>query len=159
MIASAAAVLFLMASPFQDLTAYEGEWHVKPPFEKGSREFDQLINRCVERDIYFTCEQVLNGKPISLVVFTTTDDPKKFHVQNVLPTGFATGRTDLSVDGSHWTYLGKDTEDSKTTWYRTDNYFTGRDRIHFEQYRSSDGQHWEKQSEGDEARAAETPAR
>ena len=96
----------------------------------------------------------VNGKVTSLVVFTPAGEPNQFHVQNILPAGFATGRTDLKLDGPHWTYSNKDVEGCVTTWSRSENYFTGADRIHFEQYQSADGKNWEKKAEGVESRDA-----
>jgi len=58
----------------------------------------------------------------------------------------------LTLDGEHWTYHNKETEGTVTKWYRTENYLTGHNKIHFEQYDSTDGQHWEKKGEGFEVR-------
>ena len=142
----------LATGPLTPIEIYNGAWTVTPVTPKGPGAPDKLINHCFETDAYYLCEQKVNGKAVSLVVFTPTEKANQFHVQNVLPTGFATGRTDLTLDGPHWTYSSKDVDGAVTSWYRTENYFTGRDKIHFEQYKSSDGQHWDKNGEGDEVR-------
>jgi len=82
----------------------------------------------------------------------------KYHTQPILPNGYAAGRGDLTIAGDHWTFLGKDTEGDKTTWYRTENYFTGRDKIHFEQFESTDNKTWKATNSGDEVRQKATVA-
>jgi hypothetical protein len=82
------------------------------------------------------------------------DAPGKFHSQAVLPDGHAAGRTDITIDGSHWTYGNNNSEDvGKPPYYRTDNFFSGPDKIHYEQFESSDNKTWVKKSEGDEVRS------
>ena len=89
----------------------------------------------------------------ALIVYTATEDPTKFHSQPVLPDGQAVGRGDLTILGDHWTFLGSRTDATgKETFYRTENLFTGRDKIHFEQYESGDNKTWVKKNEGDVVR-------
>ena len=139
------------------LTVLNGEWTVTSPHAMaGPGKTDSLVNHCSMADAYYSCEQVVNGKSLALIVFTATEAAGSYHTQIVLPTGYSTGRADLKIDSSHWTYLGKSTSDDgkTTTWYRTENVFTGRDRIHFEQYESTDGTTWKKTNEGDEVRGS-----
>jgi len=147
------AAMMSGADPFAAITVYDGAWTMNGTKNMGGLgQPDLLVNHCTMLRAYYTCEQVVNGKSAALIVFTATEELGKFHTQAVLVNGFSTGRGDLTIAGDHWTYQSKDTEGDKTTYYRTENYFTGRDRIHFEQYRSTDGKTWEKQSEGDEVR-------
>jgi hypothetical protein len=93
----------------------------------------------------------VNGKPSALIVFVPAETPLSYHSTPILPDGHATGRGDLTISHNHWTFLGKDVEADKTTWYRTENYFTGRDKIHFEQYQSTDDKKtWKLTNSGDE---------
>lgn len=145
------------SDPLAQLTILNGEWTVTSPHTMaGPGKTDSLVNHCYLTDAYYTCEQVVNGKPMALIVFTATETAGSYHTQIVLPNGYSTGRADLKIDGSHWTYLGKSTSDDgkTTTWYRTENVFTGRDRIHFEQYESNDNTSWKKTNEGDETRSS-----
>jgi hypothetical protein len=139
---------------FAPIKVYEGTWTVVSAHTMaGQGRPDTIVNHCNEGTAFYTCEQVVNGKSLALIVYTATDDPTKFHSQPVLPDGQAVGRGDLTILGDHWTFLGsgKDAE-GKETFYRTENLFTGRDKIHFEQYESGDKKTWVKKNEGDEVR-------
>lgn len=148
--------LLMMAASatFAPLKLYEGTWTVVSAHTAaGDGRPDTVVNHCTEGSAFYTCEQMVNGKAIALVVFTATDDPAKFHTQPVLPTGRAVGRSDLTIAGDHWTYSSSGTDDAgKPVFYRTENIFTGRDKIHFEQYESGDNKTWVKKNEGDEVR-------
>jgi hypothetical protein len=147
-------LLMMAASTFAPLKTYEGTWTVVSAHTAaGDGKPDTVVNRCTEGLAYYVCEQVVNGKSLALVVFTATDDPTKFHTQPVLPTGTAVGRSDLTILGDHWVYLssGKDAG-GKQVYYRTENVFTGRDKIHFVQYESPDNKTWAIKNQGDEVR-------
>ena len=139
---------------FAPIKVYEGTWTVVSAHTMaGEGRPDTIVNHCNEGTAFYTCEQVVNGKSLALIVYTATDDPTKFHSQPVLPDGQAVGRGDLTILGDHWTFLGSRTDATgKETFYRTENLFTGRDKIHFEQYESGDNKTWVKKNEGDEVR-------
>jgi hypothetical protein len=147
-------LMMLAGSAFSPLRVYEGTWTVVSQHTMaGDGKPDTLVNHCIEGAAFYSCEQVVNGKSVALIVFTATEDATKFHSQPVLPSGQAVGRGDLTIAGDHWTFLGsgKDGE-GKDVFYRTENIFAGRDKIHFEQYQSSDNKVWTKKNEGDEVR-------
>jgi hypothetical protein len=147
------------ASPsFSDLTVYDGAWTITSPHTlAGPGKPDTLVNHCNKNTAFYSCEQVVNGKPSALIVFVPAVAPLTYYSQPILPDGHATGRGDLTISGDHWTFLGKDVEGDKTTWYRTENYFTGRDKIHFEQFESTDNKTWKLTNSGDEVRQATPP--
>ena len=140
------------SAAFAPIKVYEGTWAlVAAQTMAGEGKPDTIVNHCSEGTAFYTCEQVVNGKSVVLLVFTPTDDPTKFHTQPVLPDGKAVGRGDLTIVGDHWTYSSS-AEEGKEVFYRTENFFTGRDKIHFEQYESADNKTWVKKNEGDEVR-------
>ena len=147
-------LLMMAASAFTPLKLYEGTWTVVSAHTMaGDGKPDTAVNRCTEGTAFYICEQVVNGKSIALVVFTATDDPTKFHTQPVLPSGRAVGRSDLTIQGDHWVYLSSGTDDNgKQVYYRTENVFTGRDKIHFAQSESADNKTWVIKNQGDEVR-------
>lgn len=147
------------APTFTDIAVYNGAWTVTATKTvAGSGKPDSLVNHCTQGLAYYACEQVVNGKSLALIVFVPAETPLTYHTQPVLPNGYATGRGDLTISGDHWTFLGKDVEGDKTTWYRTENYFTGKDKIHFEQFESTDNKTtWKMTNSGDEVRAAIAP--
>lgn len=70
-----------------------------------------------------------------------------------MPSGLAAGRGELEIAGDHWTYSSKYQDDSgKTIYHHTTNIFTGKDKIHYEQSESTDGEHWTVKGGGDEVR-------
>ncbi len=140
--------------PLATLAVLNGAWTVSTPAPaSGAAKPDNLVNHCTRTVAYYSCEQVVNGKSAALIVFVPGDAPGKYHTQIVLPNGYSTGRSDLTIDADHWTYLGKDVEGDTTTWYRTENYFHGPNSIHFEIYKSTDNKNWQKTMEGDETRS------
>jgi hypothetical protein len=69
-----------------------------------------------------------------------------------MPDGRATGLSDLELNGDQWTYTNRRDEYGKTTFFRTINTFTGKDRIHFEHAHSAEGKQWTTDGSGDEVR-------
>ena len=148
-------MMMFSSAIFAPLKVYEGTWTVVSAHTMaGEGRPDTIVNHCTEGTGFYTCEQVVNGKSLALLVFTATDDPTKFHSQPVLPNGQAVGISDLTIIGDHWTFLGSGTDSSgRQIFYKTVNIFTGRDKIHFELYQSGDNKTWVKNNEGDEVRA------
>jgi hypothetical protein len=142
------------APDFGPIRVYEGSWTVVSAHTMaGEGRPDTIVNHCTEGAAFYSCEQVVNGKSLALIVYTATEDRTKFHTQPVFPSGQAAGRGDLTIAGDHWTFLGSGTDDGgRQVFYRTENFFTGRDKIHFEQYESSDNKTWVKKNAGDEVR-------
>lgn len=143
------------ANPLSALTLYTGSWTVDSEKTNGvAGRPDKLINRCVLTEAFYTCEQVVNGKSMALLIFTPGETPHTFHTQTVLPNGYAIGRGDLTLDGEHWTYSKKVTSDDgkSSMTYKTENYFHGPDHIHFVQTESADGVTYKTTNQGDEVR-------
>ena len=134
---------------------YNGAWTVTSPGTMaGPGKPDHLVNTCRLTGSFYACEQVVNGKTMALVLFVAADKPDHFYTQPILPDGHAIGRGDLVIvheaKGDHWTFTSKNVEADKTIRYRTENYFSGVDKIHFEQFESADGVKWEMKNSGDE---------
>ncbi len=148
----AALVVAAASNPFAPLELYNGTWtvHAQHSFS-GADGPDTLVNHCNRGQAFYTCEQIVNGKPAALVIFTASSEPGKFDVDNILPNGHASSDTDLFIHGDHWTFITNSA--TNTPRYRTENVFNGPDRIHFEQFESPDGgKTWNKTNEGDDTR-------
>jgi hypothetical protein len=150
-------MLLLQAAAGSDalarLEVLDGRWSVKAQHAMaGEGKTDDLRNRCMRGEAFFVCEQVVNGHPGALVVYVAGEKPGEYHTKVVLPGGKSSELGDLTIEGDHWTYLGKNTEADKTTWFRTENWFKGRDGIRFELWTSGDGKSWTKTNEGEEVR-------
>ena len=86
------------------------------------------MNHCHRNEAFYTCEQVVNGKPAALVIFTLSGTAGKFDVDNVLPNGHASSDTDLLISGEHgehWTFLTNDAPNHPT--FRRGKYFYRRE--------------------------------
>ncbi len=137
---------------FAPLRVYDGRWtvHAQHSFSGGSG-LDSLVNHCHGDQAFFTCEQVVNGKPAALMVFVPGKEPGKFDVDSITPNGHASSDTDLFVKGEHWTFVTNN--DAGKPTFRVENTFHGRDAIHFEMFSTGDGgATWTKVNEGDTLR-------
>lgn len=155
----AAVVMAYGTAPAGDTTyaplwLYQGAWHVTRANLAPPAKPDELVNQCALLGKYFTCGQMVNGKPAELLVFVLADKPGHYYTQTVNPQGRAGGRGELQISGDHWTFSSTWDEGGKTTYYRTINVFTGKDRIHFEQAESPDGKDYKVTGSGDEVRIA-----
>lgn len=135
---------------FTDLQLYNGAWKVA---RKGTAKPDILINRCSVLGGFYACSQNVNGSSVALVVFVPAAQAGHFHVQNIMGDGRATGISELQISGDLWTYSNRQDEGGKTTYYRTVNKFTGKNRIHFESSHSDNNQDWSVDASGDEERS------
>ncbi len=150
-------VLFAVAATGADaiyapLWLYNGSWQVTRKDLAAGAKPDQLVNDCKLIGKYFACQQTVNGQLSALIIFISRDKPGQYYTQTVTPQGRATARGDLEISGDHWTYSSTWDDGGKTTYYKTTNLFTGKNRIHFEQQESSNGREWTVKNSGDEVR-------
>ena len=142
--------------PFAPLAIYNGTWTVKAehPWSGGpAGTSDQLVSHCQRFSLYFACEQTVNGKTQSLLVYTATSSPGKLNCRTITPDGLAGGRGDVSLQGNHWTYLDKPPLNLKGNWSRVENLILDHNHIRFEEYESADeGKTWKQTNAGIEAR-------
>ena len=144
--------------PFLPLTVYNGSWTVQAehPWSGGAPgTLDHLVSRCQRFARYFACEQTVNGKTQSLIVYTVSSSPGKLYTRFIAPDGLAGARGDLTLDGNHWTYVDKPPPNLKGNWSRVENFILDHDHIRFEEYEASDeGRSWTKTNSGTEERAS-----
>lgn len=136
------------------LSLYEGAWQVTPSNRPAGSKPDLLVNECALIGRYFACQQTVNGKAGGLLIFIPSGSPGHFYTQTIMPEGRATGRDDLEITGDRWTYSSQRLDQGKTTFYRTINTFTGKNKIHYEQAESGDAKQWTTKNSGDEIRVA-----
>jgi hypothetical protein len=138
---------------FTPLWPYEGTWQVTRSGAAAGQKPDELVNQCALVGKYFACQQTINGKAGGLLVIVPTGQAGRYYTQTIMPEGRATGRDDLEISGTKWTYTSRRQQGGKTTQYRTINNFIGKDHIHFERAESTDGKQWTTTDSGDERRA------
>ena len=137
---------------FAPLWSYQGAWHVTRSDLAPGAKPDELVNQCALLGAYFACQQTVNGKPSELLIFVAANKPGHYYTQSVNPEGRAGGRGDLEINGDQWTFSSTWDEGGKTTYYRTTNTFTGKDRIHFDQAESTNGKDYKVTHSGDDVR-------
>jgi hypothetical protein len=137
---------------FAQLSLYHGKWQITRANSSAGAKPDVLENQCATLGKYFACQQTINGQQGNLVVFVATNKANHFYSQNITPEGRATGRADLDIAGDKWTYNSTWDDGGKTTYYRTTNLFTGKNKIHFEQAESSNGTDYKVTGSGDEVK-------
>ncbi len=137
-----------------NLSLYEGAWQITRSAAAPGTKPERLQNECSQIGRYFACQQTVNGKVGGLLIFIPTETPGRYYTQTIKPEGQATGRDDLEISGDRWTYTSRRLDNGKTTYYRTTNVFSGKNRIHFEQAESTDGKQWSVRNSGDEIRVS-----
>jgi hypothetical protein len=139
-------------TPYTPLWLYNGSWRVTRKDLAPSAKPDELTNECALVGKYFACQQTVNGTPGALLIYIPTAAPGHYYTQNVRPDGFASRRGDLQIEGNIWTYSSAWDQGGATTYYKTVNTFTGKNRIHFEQLESKNKKDWTTTNSGDEVR-------
>ncbi len=141
--------------PFASLTLYDGEWEVRaehPWSGAPPGAVDRLTSHCHRFTAYFACEQTINGKTASIIVYTLASDGG-FSTRTIAPNGLAGGRGGLSLSGRRWTYLDKPPPPLTGNWSRVENVIVDHDHIHFAEFTSADeGKTWQPVNSGDEVR-------
>ena len=135
--------------PFEPLLAYDGTWRIS---RTGAAKPQTLVDKCSMLGSFFACAQEVDGQTAALVIFVRHGEAGHYQVQTIMPTGRATGLTDLQVNGDTWTYFTQQTDNGVTTHYKTVNVFSGKNKIHFESSHSSDGTNFTVDASGDEVK-------
>ncbi len=152
---TAAGATSATSDPFAPLAVYDGEWEIraKNPWSGGpAGTVDRLTSRCHRFTAYLTCEQTVNGKTGSLIIYTLAADGG-FNTRTVAPNGLAGGRGTLSLAGPRWTYLDKPPPPLAGNWSRVENIIVDHHHIHFAEFTSADeGKTWQPVNSGDEVR-------
>jgi hypothetical protein len=147
---------------YTPLALYNGGWDSKSGdgTDKAAATV-HLVNHCEKTGRFFVCEQVVNGKSEALVVFLpvgVSGDSLRYRTQGLSAKADKPGDWgNLVIVGERWVYSDDETENGKTTHWRTVNVFTGSDRIHFERQRSADGITWTTVMAGEESRVRQSP--
>ena len=137
------------AKDFEPLMAYAGTWQVS---RAGAPKPETLINKCEVLGEFFACAQNVDGQAGPLVVFLRHGEPGHYQVQNIMPSGRATGLTELQLTGNTWTYFNRQSENGVATYYKTTNVFSGKNKIHFESSHSSNNKDFTVDASGDEVK-------
>ena len=148
----AGAAMAAGLDPYAPLTLYNGAWTVTPARGASLR----LDNHCARAQMFYSCEQVVNGRSQAMVVYLPTGvsgADLTYRTAAVAADGRAPGDwTTLTIRGSDWIYMPRPKAGQAAT--RVLNHFTGADHIHFDIQSSADGKTWTTTSQGEEQRLA-----
>ena len=134
------------------LRFYNGKWQLISGDQKAPTNIE---NHCAQTGVFYSCEQIVDGKTAALVVFLpmskTGGEEYRTHV--LTPDAKPSGNLhDLTIEGDKWFYTWNSTETGTKVFWRDVITFSGPDKIHFEIQSSADGNTWETQKQGDEQR-------
>ncbi len=116
-----------------------------------------IENHCAKVGEFFACNQFVNGKNMALVIFLPQHPLQNggyaYRNQALRVEGDNAGAWGaLEITGEHWVYSSDEIDTGKKIYWRTNNMFSGSDKIHFEVQRSDDDVNWTTTMSGDEAR-------
>ena len=145
--------------PYAALRLYDGKWELATP-AAGNKppETVHIENHCAQTGEFFSCNQVVNGKNMALIVFLPTHALENggyaYRNQALRPDSDGSGMWGkLEIVGDRWVYSSEENDKGKKIYWQTVNVFSGSDKIHFEVQRSEDGAKWETTMSGNEVRA------
>ena len=154
-----AAIIALLAAPnaasaadkaVGPLKVLEGRWTIS--LSSGQRLF--LANTCAALAKAFVCEQVVDGSPAALVVYSPI--PGSPNAYKTLAADYSAATAGpwsrLTIEGPRWVYQSAVMEDGHAVYRRTTNDFDGPNHIRLTQERSADGKTWETTLSGEETR-------
>lgn len=160
--AAAAALLALSsanavaAAPPGDVTVfarYAGTWnmeltHTQTPYSKPSNEKMTVRNDCWHSEIFYVCDQIIDGTPKALIVFFYNADEKTFGSFPITARSDVLHPGNVLVDGKTITFPWQINDNGKTVYMRIVNTFSTPDTIDFRQEYSDDGQTWTAMATG-----------
>ncbi len=132
------------------LMRYDGDWAATASDGKVT----DIDNRCTQDRAFITCEQVVDGKPVGLLVLLPVSGlagAREYLTTSLSAGGSPTGPwSHLTVAGEHWLFHSDKPDADGKTYRRVINDFSGPARIHYEIRRSDDGKTWTTLRAGDE---------
>lgn len=152
MIAAFAACLLLVSATYaaEGVTVfarYAGTWktelhHVQTPYSKASNESFTVRNDCWHSEVFYVCDQIIDGTPKALVVFFYNADEHRYGSFPISPSSDSVHPGDVLVQGDTITFPWQINDNGKTVSMRIVNAFKTPDTIDFRQEYSDDGKDW-----------------
>ena len=147
------------AAGIERIAAYAGTWHVTiehlaSASEAARTETSTLKNVCWHSEQYFSCNQIVDGKSVMLIVYTYDAKMDVYTSQVIPPDGQSAHAGTLIIKGNVWTFPWKGDVEGKPADFRVVNTFTTPDTIEFRQEFSTDHTHWTVTARGHETKAS-----
>ena len=126
---------------------YAGTWkveltHVQTPYSKASSETMTVRNDCWHSEIFYVCDQIIDGAPKALIVFFYNGEDKRFGSFPITARSDVVHPGDVTVDGNTITFPWQINDNGKGIYMRIVNVFKTADTMDFRQEYSEDGQKW-----------------
>jgi hypothetical protein len=134
---------------------YSGTWQmqltkVQTPYSKPSNESMTVKNDCWRSEIFYVCDQIIDGAPKALIVFFHNAEEKRFGSFPITASSGAVHPGDVLVEGNTITFPWQINDNGKTISMRIVNIFTTADTMDFRQEYSEDGEKWMPMATGTE---------
>ncbi len=132
---------------------YAGTWkveltRVEPPYSKAGPEAMTVRNDCWRSEVFYVCDQIIDGAPKALVVFFYNAEDKSYGSFPITAASATVHRGEVLVDGKSIVFPWQINDNGKTVSMRIVNTFTGPDTMDFRQEYSLDGKNWQPISTG-----------
>jgi hypothetical protein len=126
---------------------YAGTWkvdlhHVETPYSKASNESMTVKNDCWRSEIFYVCDQIIDGSPKALIVFFYNAEDKRYGSFPITARSDTVHPGDVLVDGKTITFPWAINDNGKTVHMRIVNTFTSADSMDFRHEYSEDGKTW-----------------
>lgn len=143
---------------------YAGTWNmelhrVETPYSKPSNETMLLKNDCWHSEIFYVCDQIIDGTPKALIVFFYNADEKTFGSFPITAGSDTLHPGQVIVEGKTVTFPWQINDNGKGVYMRIVNTFTTPDTIEVRQEYSEDGAKWLPMATGVEHRVAKGAAK
>jgi hypothetical protein len=138
---------------------YAGTWkvqltRVETPYSKPGPESMTVKNDCWRSEIFYVCDQIIDGVPTALIVFFYNAEDKSYGSFPITAASATVHRGEVLVDGKSIVFPWQINDNGKTVWMRIVNTFTAADAMDFRQEYSLDGKEFKPISTGVEHRVA-----
>jgi hypothetical protein len=126
---------------------YNGAWkteltHLQTPYSKPSNETMTVKNDCWHSEVFYVCDQIIDGAPKALIVFFYNAEDKIFGSFPITAGSENVHRGEVQVDGNTIIFPWQINDNGKTIAMRIVNRFTSADAMEFRQEYSEDGNKW-----------------
>lgn len=136
---------------------YAGTWkvqltRVETPYSKPGPETMTVKNDCWRSEVFYVCDQIIDGTPKALIVFFYNSEDKNYGSFPITAASATVHRGEVLVDGKTIVFPWQINDNGKTVWMRIVNTFTSADTMDFRQEYSLDGKTFQSMSTGVEHR-------
>src|SRR5262249_42868113 len=138
---------------------YAGTWkvqltHVETPYSKPGPETMTVKNDCWRSEVFYVCDQIIDGAPKALIVFFHNAEDNTYGSFPITANSENVHRGEVLVDGKTIVFPWQVNDNGKAVRMRIVNVFTGADAMDFRQEYSLDGKDWKPMSTGVEHRVS-----